>query len=926
MSEQGRTDCRSEAEMDFMFTMIAVLFLGFLVFVAVGAALGFAANAGRGRLAAQVTDLAARVAALEGGAPRAAPAAVPAAPEAEPAAPEVEPIEPEIEPTEAAAPEAEPASPAPLPWPPAPAPRRSRPRFEESLTSRWLVWVGGVALALAAAFLVKYSIDQGWMPPAVRCTLGFAFGLALVGGGEYLRRHPLGQAVVGLRRDAVPAALTAAGLFAAFASVYAAYALYGLVGSGVAFGLLAATAFAGFALAYVQGPPIAVLGLLGSLATPLIVATIQPLSWALFPYLFAVVAVALTLVRFMRWWWLAFGGLAGAVLWTWFWMSRIWLPGDAVPVGLFIVALAALYLFVRPSVQMPAAKPATLRGYALADIVAWSGGIAAAILAYALVRMAGYNDASLVLAALLVVVFLTASYRDAGLDRFAIVAATLVIALIATWHLPRIVIENSFLYIVEGRRYGGPLDLILVPQFMRFIAVSTAFGVAFALAGFVSLWRAQRPVVWAGVSAAVPVLLFAIAYWRLTAFAVDPGWAAVALGLALAAVAAVTALRARWQRDGGDVLVAVYAAAAVAAVSLGAGMLLEQAWLSVALAAQLPALAWIQSRLEIETLRPVAMVVAAAVLVRLALNPYILDYPLGAAGLVNWILYGYGLPAVLFFAAARRFRATVDDGLVRLLEAGALVFTVLLVSFEIRHFVAGPLGTADYGLLEQSLHSIAWLMIALFLSMRFRASGRPVALYGARLMAGLGVAQVVLLQVLLDNPYLSGAAVAGPAVFNTLILAYAAPAALFFLLARERAVLPRLSSVFNAGGFMLVSLFLTLEVRHLFQGPVLSLPGVIDAELYTYSAVWLVYALALLGLGYVTGLRALRHAALLVILATVGKVFLIDMAGLTGLYRVLSFLGLGLVLVGIGYFYQRFVLLTPPAPETISNSGTEESA
>ena len=137
-----------------------------------------------------------------------------------------------------------------------------------------------------------------------------------------------------------------------------------------------------------------------------------------------------------------------------------------------------------------------------------------------------------------------------------------------------------------------------------------------------------------------------------------------------------------------------------------------------------------------------------------------------------------------------------------------------------------------------------------------------------------------------------------------------------------RTFLPGLSTAFNAGGLMLVSLFLTIQVRFLFQGPVLSVPGVGDAELYTYSAAWLVYALSLLGLGYVTGRRALRHASMLVILATVGKVFLIDMAGLTGLYRVLSFLGLGLALIGIGYFYQRFDLLTPPG----SGPSVEDSA
>jgi uncharacterized membrane protein len=37
------------------------------------------------------------------------------------------------------------------------------------------------------------------------------------------------------------------------------------------------------------------------------------------------------------------------------------------------------------------------------------------------------------------------------------------------------------------------------------------------------------------------------------------------------------------------------------------------------------------------------------------------------------------------------------------------------------------------------------------------------------------------------------------------------------------------------------------------------------------------------------------------------KVFLYDMSDLTGLYRVASFLGLGLTLIAIGHVYRRFV-------------------
>ena len=59
-----------------------------------------------------------------------------------------------------------------------------------------------------------------------------------------------------------------------------------------------------------------------------------------------------------------------------------------------------------------------------------------------------------------------------------------------------------------------------------------------------------------------------------------------------------------------------------------------------------------------------------------------------------------------------------------------------------------------------------------------------------------------------------------------------------------------------------------------------------------------------------------RIASAIVILLTVGKVFVIDMGGLTGVFRALSFIGLGLVLVGIGWLYQR--LLFPPRPKIVA--------
>jgi uncharacterized membrane protein len=73
-------------------------------------------------------------------------------------------------------------------------------------------------------------------------------------------------------------------------------------------------------------------------------------------------------------------------------------------------------------------------------------------------------------------------------------------------------------------------------------------------------------------------------------------------------------------------------------------------------------------------------------------------------------------------------------------------------------------------------------------------------------------------------------------------------------------------------------------------------------------------ALLLFGIAFRSQPARLASAA--VTLLTVAKVFLLDMAGLAGVYRALSFIGLGLVLVGIGWLYQR--LLYPKTPPSVA--------
>jgi uncharacterized membrane protein len=126
-----------------------------------------------------------------------------------------------------------------------------------------------------------------------------------------------------------------------------------------------------------------------------------------------------------------------------------------------------------------------------------------------------------------------------------------------------------------------------------------------------------------------------------------------------------------------------------------------------------------------------------------------------------------------------------------------------------------------------------------------------------------------------------------------------------------------------AGALILALSYVTLEIRRLYHGPVLTYGATGGAEQYTYSIAWLVFGVALLGIGIFVNSERARLASAAVIALTILKAFLIDMSTLTGVYRALSFMCLGLVLVAIGWLYQRILFRRqqlPPAP--VAQPGT----
>ena len=197
----------------------------------------------------------------------------------------------------------------------APPPRAS---LEERLGARWTVWVGGVATALGALLLVRYAAEQGYFGPGARVLLGLALAAVLLGLGERLRRADGAIPALGgaAARANAPAALTGAGVVAAFGSVYAAHALYGFIGAVPAFLALGGVGLASLALASLHGPALAGLGLVGAEAAPLLVSSDHPSPWPVVLYLLPVATAAYALARLRRWLWLALATAGGGLAWS----------------------------------------------------------------------------------------------------------------------------------------------------------------------------------------------------------------------------------------------------------------------------------------------------------------------------------------------------------------------------------------------------------------------------------------------------------------------------------------------------------------------------------------------------------------------------------------------------------------------------------
>jgi uncharacterized membrane protein len=797
-------------------------------------------------------------------------------------------------------------------------PEGPRESLESKIGARWTVLVGGLALALGAIFLVRYSIEQGLIGPRMRIALGFLLAALLFAAGERLRRRDRALDLPVIAKADVPAILTGAGGVALFATIYAAYALYGFIGPAAAFLLLTLAGLATLALSVIHGPALAALGALGSYVAPLLVSSSTPAPLPVVLHTLAVTAAVLGMARIRGWRWLAAGGIVGSLVWG-ILLCDIGASLTTYSELLLVAGLVVLYIVA----FLVGAQPTSLRDRPSEPmtLVALAG-----VSALSLYFAHGDPDYPLLVAGILLAGVLGAvASRWTSAAPAALLAGLLAIATVmlipapAPFEFATMRIED-FEWFVLGEENLG-----------RFSLQAAAIALVVAVGGYFSAdrmaARAPRSAGWlAAAGAGAPLVILVVTYMRHVPFETRPLIGIVALVMAAIFAAMTERLIARRPQDDQAPAPAIYAAGAVLALSFACAVGLQARFIPLSLSLGAAGVAWVSLYRPVRLLAWLAVVVAGLACAAIALGPPFTPAEIGTRPILNGLILRLGVPALAVLFAGellRRHRDGIEAGI---LQTIGLVIAALFVGLEIRHAANdGVISTGPAGLGEQGALTLAALAFALGLQRIGQRTGNKVY-ETASLVAGIiGATAIAVAHFVTVNPLLTGESVGAGRFVNMLLPGYLLPAVgAAWVAAAARSTRPRWYVLLIAVlALLLAFAYVTLMVRHAFQGEYLDSMDITDPENWTYSAVWLVFGILLLAAGILLQSTMVRAASGLVIAVVVFKVFLFDMAALTGVLRAASFLGLGAVLIVIGRLYQRLLMTRQDVRPAVPNPQPE---
>jgi hypothetical protein len=784
----------------------------------------------------------------------------------------VTPQTPEARSPETPPPPPPPAEPAIPPYTP-PPPAAPRPKinidWENLVGIKLFSWIAGIALVLATVFLFKYSVEHGWLRPAIRAGFGLVTGIGLLIACElkFARNYRF-----------TANAMDGAGIAILYATLFSLHARWNLWPASAAFvGMLIVTAVAVFLSTRRESVFIALLGLVGGFATPALLSSGENRPIELFSYLLLLNG-GIAWIAFRKRWPLLTGlSVALTAIYQWAWIQRflttgqlplaasifvvfaivgassLWRRGEDArqPAFRYIAAaggvLPLLFAFFTAVVPEYGARYNVLFGFLLL--------ITAGLAAISMWRGPEWLHALGGLASLLTFfIWLTVSYTHESWPWSLLwLAAFIALYLAADLRLrnPAVFAAPLLFFVFIGLAFREPA---------RFATLTGALFALLAIVFVFSLMRA-RPYV-----AAVAISFASIAVMTMTR---QPAWLTTLSHAVL--FAAILASAWIYERH----FLALVALLFSLAAHIVAERLTDPQQLAFGIVIYALFLAYpfsLGARVK-NTIAPhVAAVIASVIFFG---HVYEMHKELGFAEFIGVLPLAIAL--LLFGLFAQLLRYEPQPG--RLAFMGAAVLAFLTVAVPVQFEKVGI--------------TIAWSIMAAALAWLFTR----VSHMGLLVWSG-GLGALVML-ILITDPR-----------FDGYVPVYLVCAAAMYLSAW---LAPPLRVIAAAVATLELFVLLNVAISDYYSDAAASTL----ARDLTYTISWALFAIAMLVAGIILGSRGARVAALGLLLVTVVKCFLYDLAQLGGLYRVGSLFGLAISLVLVGVMLQKFVMMKrqPPSPE-----------
>jgi len=165
--------------------------------------------------------------------------------------------------------------------------------LESRIGSHWLNRIGISAVLIGVSYFLKFAFDNNWIGPTGRVSIGLLAGIAVIVWSESFRNR--GYKIFSY-------SLKAVGVGVLYLSLWAAFQMYGLIPSSIAFLAMVIVTASTATLAIKQDAEIlAAIALTGGFATPLLLSTGQNREIQLFSYVALLGSASVALVAVRPW-------------------------------------------------------------------------------------------------------------------------------------------------------------------------------------------------------------------------------------------------------------------------------------------------------------------------------------------------------------------------------------------------------------------------------------------------------------------------------------------------------------------------------------------------------------------------------------------------------------------------------------------------